>query len=144
MSGDVIRIAAAVLLDGSGRMLLVRKRGTAWFMQPGGKIASGETPQEALLRELDEELGLRLSGDVLSPLGRFAARAANEPGCTVQAELFAAPVGAEVAPRAEIEAIAWVTGAEDAGRLPLAELTARIVLPLFGAYRSRLTTETAR
>jgi len=43
-----IRIAAALLTDARGRLLLVRKRGTAWFMQPGGKIEPGEQPFDAL------------------------------------------------------------------------------------------------
>ncbi|WP_408734888.1 NUDIX domain-containing protein [Asaia platycodi] len=40
----VIHIAAALLHDGAGRLLLVRKHGTVAFMQPGGKIEPGETP----------------------------------------------------------------------------------------------------
>jgi 8-oxo-dGTP diphosphatase len=38
---DTIEIVAALIRDGAGRMLLVRKRGTA-FMQPGGKSDPGE------------------------------------------------------------------------------------------------------
>ena len=41
---NIIRIAAALLIDPQGRTLLVRKRGTGAFMQPGGKIDAGETP----------------------------------------------------------------------------------------------------
>ncbi|WP_456681551.1 NUDIX domain-containing protein [Bradyrhizobium sp. USDA 3311] len=40
-----------------GRVLLVRKKATESFMQPGGKIEIGEHPQDALRRELSEELG---------------------------------------------------------------------------------------
>ena len=53
-----IRIAAALLIEPNGQTLLVRKRGTQAFMQPGGKIDAGEQPAEALARELHEELGL--------------------------------------------------------------------------------------
>lgn len=39
---EPIRIVAALVLDGAGRMLVVRKAGTDAFMQPGGKPDAGE------------------------------------------------------------------------------------------------------
>jgi len=51
----VIRVAAAVILDARGHMLVVRKRSTAAFMQPGGKIMPGESAVDALHREIAEE-----------------------------------------------------------------------------------------
>lgn len=39
-----IRIAAALIDDDTGQLLLVRKAGTRWFMQAGGKIEDGESP----------------------------------------------------------------------------------------------------
>lgn len=38
MTDPVLRIVAAVVLDDDGHVLVVRKRGTTAFMQPGGKI----------------------------------------------------------------------------------------------------------
>ena len=49
---SIIRIAAALLIGADGQTLLVRKRGTQAFMQPGGKIEAGEQPVHALAREL--------------------------------------------------------------------------------------------
>ena len=80
----LIHIAAALLTDGD-RTLLVRKRGTTAFMQPGGKIEPGETPEAALIRELDEELGFLLRPGAARYLGHFAETAANEPDTIVQA-----------------------------------------------------------
>jgi 8-oxo-dGTP pyrophosphatase MutT (NUDIX family) len=53
-----IRITAAVIRDRQGRVLLVRKRGTSAFMQPGGKIDTNESALAALAREVCEELAV--------------------------------------------------------------------------------------
>ena len=88
VSSFPIRIAAALLVDNRGRTLLVRKRGTRLFMQPGGKIEPDERAATALARELEEELGLAQNPAEFRYLARFAAPAANEPGIAVEAELF--------------------------------------------------------
>ncbi|HGY9624574.1 TPA: NUDIX domain-containing protein [Pseudomonas putida] len=125
-----IRIAAALLIDPQGRTLLVRKRGTQAFMQPGGKIDAGESPQAALVRELHEELGLRLDPTQALYLGQFSAPAANEPGFEVQAELFRVDSAEDVAPAAEIEEVVWLA-ADQAPDLELAPLTRDLILPLY-------------
>lgn len=124
-----IRIAAAVLMRGDGRTLLVRKRGTVAFMQAGGKIEPGETPVAAVCREVREELGLALDAARLGYLGRFVAAAANEAGRSVEAELFIAAIDEAVFPAAEIDGVAWV-GPCAAIDLPLAPLTEDHVLPI--------------
>lgn len=127
---QIIRIAAALLIDPQGRTLLVRKRGTQAFMQPGGKIDAGESPQAALVRELHEELGLRLDPAQAVYLGQFSAPAANEPGFEVQAELFRVDSAEDVAPAAEIEEVVWLA-TDQATDLELAPLTRDLILPLY-------------
>ncbi|AGL18896.1 NUDIX domain-containing protein [Actinoplanes sp. N902-109] len=102
-----LRIVAAVIRDPGGRWLLVRKRATSVFMQPGGKLEPGETPAGALVRELKEELGLAVTTADLRHLGRFSAPAANEEGFDVDADVYAAPPAGPVAPLAEIEELRW-------------------------------------
>lgn len=131
-----IRIAAALLIGDDGQTLLVRKRGTQAFMQPGGKIDAGEQPAEALARELFEELNLRIDPEAAAYLGHFSAPAANEPGCTVEAELFQVNIDVAVASAAEIEEVRWIDPAGDGG-LVLAPLTRDLILPF---YRSSLAT----
>ena len=127
-----IRIAAAVIVDAQGRTLLVRKRGTSAFMQAGGKMASNETPIEALAREIREELDCGLAGPPVS-LGCFCAPAANEPGRIVRAELFMAVLDGDIRPSGEIDAVIWHD--PDDLTLILAPLTRNHVLPLIPALR---------
>jgi 8-oxo-dGTP pyrophosphatase MutT (NUDIX family) len=132
---STIRIAAALLIGSNGHTLLVRKRGTQAFMQPGGKIDAGEQPAEALARELFEELNLRIDPSDATYLGDFSAPAANEPGFTVHAELFQVHIDVPVTPAAEIEEVRWIDPAGDGG-LHLAPLTSDLILPF---YRASLT-----
>lgn len=127
---NIIRIAAAVLIGPDGRTLLVRKRGTQAFMQPGGKIDAHEQPIEALARELEEELALKIDPVRATYLGHFCAPAVNEPGFEVQAELFLLHIDADVAPAAEIEEVQWIDPRGDGG-LTLAPLTGDVILPFY-------------
>lgn len=125
-----IHVSAAVIHDEAGRVLVVRKRGTTAFMQPGGKPEPGETPVQTLARELDEELGLKVAEDRLHPLGRFVSAAANEPGHRVVAEAFALTIAADaVAVQAELAELRWITPGE-IGSLELAPLSLEHLLPI--------------
>ena len=108
----VVEVVAALLTDSAGRLVLVRKRGTTRFMQAGGKPEPGESPREALVRELAEELEFRPALEQLEHLGRFETDAANEPGHLVRAEVFRLRTDADLRPAAEIEELLRVSPAE--------------------------------
>lgn len=126
----IIRIAAALLIGADGRTLLVRKRGTQAFMQPGGKIEPGEPAAQALARELEEELGLIVDPAQAVFLGEFTAPAANEPGFEVNCQLYEVRTDVQAVPAAEIEEVLWVDADSHAG-LQLAPLTRDLILPLY-------------
>jgi len=64
-------VAAVALIDAENRVLLARRpegKPLAGLWEfPGGKVAPGETPEEALIRELREELGIDVSAACLGP-----------------------------------------------------------------------------
>lgn len=136
LSSRIIRIAAALLIGPDGRTLLVRKRGTQAFMQPGGKIEAHEQPVQALARELEEELGLLIDTTQARYLGQFSAPAANEPGFVVEAEIFLLDIQQAVSPAAEIEEVLWIDP-DAVGEVVLAPLTRDLILPF---YRNALKT----
>ena len=112
-----------------GRLLLVRKAGTEWFMQAGGKIEEGESPLTALRRELSEEIGFVLAEGDARHIGCYSAPAANEPDHTVKAEVFHVRAQHEPITRLEIEEALWVDPVT-AAAMPLAPLTRDYILPL--------------
>ena len=129
MSQRIISVVAALIRDPAGRVLLVRKRGTAAFMQPGGKRGVGESDVAALSREIAEELGCRIKDTSAQALGVFDCPAANEPGFQVNAAVYAVDVDDAIEPGAEIDQVIWV----DPGvlpDLPFAPLTRDFILPL--------------
>ena len=125
-----IRIVAAVVVDGRGSTLLVRKRGSRVFIQPGGKPEPGETPEATLARELREELGVSLVPGSVRPVGEFMAPAVNEPGRRVQALALSCRIDGEPRPGAEIEEFRWVPLRGDRG-VPVAPLSALHILPAY-------------
>ena len=78
MSTKLVLVAACALIDADGRVLIAQrpegKPMAGLWEFPGGKIEDGERPEDALIRELSEELGIVVREACLAPL-TFASHA---------------------------------------------------------------------
>ena len=128
-ASPAIRIVAALVQDEARRVLLVRKKGTRAFMQPGGKVRGSESHLAALERELGEELRCSVRPGSPAFLGIFTAPAANEIGCLVQAALYRVELVGAVSAASEIEEVVWLDPGQP-DQIDLAPLTRETVLPL--------------
>ena len=72
MSTNLLLVAACALVDADGRVLIAQrppgKEMAGLWEFPGGKVEQGERPEETLIRELSEELGIVVSEACLAPL----------------------------------------------------------------------------
>ncbi|PFG61575.1 8-oxo-dGTP diphosphatase [Thioclava sp. ES.031] len=77
----MVLVSAVALIDADGRVLLAQRpegKSMAGLWEfPGGKVEAGETPEAALIRELDEELGIQTHQSCLAPL-TFASHAYDD------------------------------------------------------------------
>lgn len=68
----IVLVAACALVDTDGRILLAQRpegKSLAGLWEfPGGKVEEGERPEQTLIRELDEELGIKVNEPCLAPL----------------------------------------------------------------------------
>lgn len=131
MTGAVIRVSAVLITDADNRALMVRKRGTDAFMQPGGKPEAGETPADTAVREIAEELGIIVDPAHLTPLGVHRTAAANERGFDVVADCFALQLTdiSMIRAAAEIAEARWLT-LTDLPSVTIAPLSTQALLPL--------------
>ncbi len=105
----IILVSAVALIDVDGRVLLARRpegKSLAGLWEfPGGKVEPGETPEQALIRELQEELGINTWASCLAPL-TFASHA--YPEFHLLMPLFACRKWEGIVQPREGQQLAWV------------------------------------
>jgi 8-oxo-dGTP pyrophosphatase MutT (NUDIX family) len=120
--------ARVILLDAAGRVLVVRSHDVnqperSWWFTVGGGIDAGETPEQAALRELHEEVGITLdTGDLVGPvltrtgIFEFFAETCRQHEVFYLARtpetIEMTDVGWTPAERELLDELAWLTAAE--------------------------------
>jgi 8-oxo-dGTP diphosphatase len=105
----ILIVAACALVDADGRVLITqRPEGKAmaglWEF-PGGKVEPGETPEQALVRELQEEIGVETKVACLAPL-TFASHSYDDFHLLMPLYVCRRYWGIPVA--REVQALKWV------------------------------------
>lgn len=105
----LVIVAACALIDADGRVLLAQrpegKPMAGLWEFPGGKLAEGETPEAALVRELKEELALDVAPSCLAPIG-FASE--NSTDFHLLMPLFVCRKWSGTPQPLEAQRLAWV------------------------------------
>ncbi|AXY03358.1 NUDIX domain-containing protein [Vibrio alfacsensis] len=100
---------SAGIIVKDGALLVLRSKGKDTFYAPGGKLDSAETPEQALCRELLEEVGIQVTLNDLTLFGRFEAPAHDKVDVTLIMDVFFVNAYAgEVVASNEIEECQWV------------------------------------
>lgn len=112
-------VCAVALIDADGRVLMAKRpegKSLAGLWEfPGGKVESGERPEDALIRELKEELGINIEHSCLAPL-TFASHA--YPDFHLLMPLYVCRRWKGIAQALEGQELKWVR-AKDLRALPM-------------------------
>src|SRR4051812_42213179 len=102
MSPEIDKLAWLHVRD--RRILAARSRGKDAYYLPGGKREPGESDEEALIREIREELAVDLVPETLALAGTFKAQADGKPeGTIVRMTCYRAEFQGEIRASAEVE-----------------------------------------
>jgi len=99
----------AWILIENNKLLCAKSKGKETFYIPGGKRDEGETDQQALVREIKEELSVDLIPETMRFAGSFLAQADQRPdGTAVKITCYFADYTGTIAANSEIEEVMWL------------------------------------
>jgi 8-oxo-dGTP diphosphatase len=105
----IVLVAAVALIDPDGRVLLAQrpegKHLAGLWEFPGGKVQPGETPEAALIRELEEEIGIDVVASCLAP---FTFASHSYPEFHLLMPLYVCRKWSGIASAREGQRLAWV------------------------------------
>lgn len=104
---EIDKIAFIEIKD--GQILSTRSKGKTKFYIPGGKRESGETDEATLIREIAEELDVKIKSDTIEYVGTFKAQSDGaKEGVLVKMTCYKATYEGILKPASEIEEIKWL------------------------------------
>ena len=93
----------------NGKVLISRSKGKTKYYFPGGKREIGETDEETLIREISEELNVKIIPSTIQYVGTFKAQADGyAEGVIVKMTCYRADFEGDAMPSNEIEEIKWL------------------------------------
>ena len=101
------KAAGIIIQDNS--LLVLRSLGNTLFFAPGGKLERHETPRQALVRELSEEISIEVDEAKLRFFSTFTAPAAGREEITLCMDVFVVQCyEGLISPRNEIAECCWI------------------------------------
>lgn len=108
MTTLIDKIAWIYVVD--GQILGARSKGKDIYYLPGGKRETDETDVETLLREIEEELSVRIKPETVLHFGTFEAEAhGKSEGMQVKMTCYTGDFEGELRPASEIDELVWLT-----------------------------------
>lgn len=129
-SHNTITVASAIIANQQGQLLLVRKKNTQAFMQVGGKLEPQELAEQALKREILEEIGCDVAQ--LHFIQTYHTQAVNEPDHQLVSHTFWVKIKGEPKIQAELAEMLWLD-IDRRDDYMLAPLTRELIIPWWQA-----------
>ncbi|MBI2041277.1 MAG: NUDIX domain-containing protein [DPANN group archaeon] len=119
------KIGAAIIKN--KKLLMCRKKGEPHFILPGGRPAAGETAEQALARELEEELGVKLVSSKFHKT--YEAAHFKDKDTLVRMDVYFADFEGEPKAQSEIAEFKWVDSKYKENRIKVASIHVDFFIP---------------